>query len=99
MRGAGSFGYALGSLPSGEYAVTLYFAEPGFAVSGQRIVDVSAEGVVVLDNFDIFATAGGAFVADIETFTVTVEDGELNVDFDSTNTRVAIVSAIAVTSN
>ena len=65
----------------GEYEVRLYFAESyqygQFA--GSRIFDVTIEGVTVLDDFDIYATAGGN-TAWMESFTVT-SDMTLDIDF------------------
>ena len=69
-------------LPNGDYEVVLYFAEIGHAAAGQRLMDVSAEGLAVLSGFDIFAEAG-AHVAHETSFPVTVTDGELNLGFSS----------------
>jgi GH35 family endo-1,4-beta-xylanase len=42
-----------------EYKVTLKFAEIYFNASGSRLFDVSVEGQLFLDNYDVFAQAGG----------------------------------------
>jgi hypothetical protein len=62
----------------------LYWGVPGRGASGpgKRIFDVIAEGVNVLDNFDITAASGDdstAIVVPIEG--VQVNDGVLNLDF------------------
>lgn len=67
----------------GTYEVTLYFAEiygPLFREGG-RVFDVSIEGVLELDDFDVFAEAGAGNKGIARTFTV-VSDGTLNIDFN-----------------
>jgi hypothetical protein len=66
-----SFGYALtGLVPNAPYVVRLHFAETELDDAGDRLFRVTINGDVVLDQFDIFATAdqannggGGKFVA------------------------------------
>jgi len=60
----------------------LHFAERFWTSSGKRIQDVSAEGSVLVDNFDIFAAAGAAnraYVMSLNDLAVT--DGALNLAF------------------
>lgn len=95
MRGGYSFSYRFDGLPAGGYQVTLYFTDPLFSTGGQRRFDVLAEGVVVLNDYDIALTAGGALTAVSETFAVSVVDGQLNLDFLGV-VRKALVSAVAV---
>ncbi|GMW02599.1 MAG: hypothetical protein AMXMBFR84_37350 [Candidatus Hydrogenedentota bacterium] len=66
----------------GTYLVRLHFAEvySGTQAVGARVFDVHAEGVNVLDNYDIFASVGG-FRADVEEIGVTVQDGALELAF------------------
>ncbi len=69
---------------NGTYTVRLLFAETWFGVAtgggvGSRVFDVSLENTVVLPSFDIYATAGGPLKAVVEQFTVTVNDGVLNI--------------------
>ncbi len=66
----------------GEFEVTLFFAEiysPVFRTGG-RVFDVSIEGVLELDDFDVFAQAGAGNKGIARTFQV-VSDGTLNIDF------------------
>jgi len=77
-------------VPSGSYYVTLHFAEifwgaPGAGSGGglgSRIFDVSLEGSLVLDNYDIFAEVG-AETALTKVFPVTVSDGQLTMVFSA----------------
>ena len=69
---------------NGAYTVNLYFAElyTGIDAAGERVFDVSVEGVVpaAFDNVDAYAVAGpaGGF---IRSATVNVSDGTLNLKF------------------
>ena len=69
---------------SGFYDVTLHFAEvfnKNQAVN-ERVFDMSLEGNLVLDDYDIFASVGG-YAADVKSFQVQVLDGELNLSSSS----------------
>jgi hypothetical protein len=96
--GSVTFSYLFDSLPADDYDVTLHFAEPN-ASAGSRTFDVLAEGVVILSGFDINLAAGGTDTAHTETFTVTVNDGQLSIDFAPITGRRSIVSAVEVVSS
>jgi hypothetical protein len=66
---------------NGNYTVRLHFAELNKSAIGQRVFDVSIEGVKRLDRFDVFAAAGGANRAIVREFTTTVADGNVTLDF------------------
>ncbi len=89
-----NFSY-LFDLEDGEYTVILHFMEPWQDQAGERTFDVIIEGDVALDDYDIFAAAGGQYTAVSETVTVNVEDGQLNIDFDNV-LRASMISAIEV---
>ncbi|NNM15555.1 MAG: T9SS type A sorting domain-containing protein, partial [Bacteroidia bacterium] len=87
---------------NGAYEVKLHFAEifwgapnGGAGGAGDRLFNVNIEGSPALLNYDIYASAGGAITAVIETFVINVTDGELNIDFAATKDN-AKVSAIEV---
>ena len=93
---------------SGAYQVVLHFAELYFGAAGsglsnggpgKRIFDVTIEGVLELDNFDINAKVGPQ-TPTTESFTVNVNDGKLNIDFSSLGTDGGVaqpkISAIEV---
>lgn len=67
---------------AGAYRVNLYFAEifTGITASGQRVFDVSIEGVQVLDDLDIFAQVG-LNAGLVTSHDVSVSDGQLNILF------------------
>lgn len=82
---------------NGTYQVTLKMVEDWANASGQRRFDVRAEGTTVLTAFDIFASCGALTACD-RTFSVTVSDGQLNLQFNMNGgANYATVSAVAVT--
>lgn len=71
----GTSGYRFDNLPAGTYDVDLDFAELRAGLpAGRRVFDVSVNGTVVLDDYDIVA-AVGPLTADRRTFPVTVTAG------------------------
>ena len=75
----GNFSYAL-PVVNGSYDLTLKFVETTHSARNQRVFDLWAEGRLSLNDLDIYAVAGKNTALDI-TFTVTVSDGVLNLDF------------------
>jgi len=95
----------------GDYTVVLHFAEiyfgaPGFGSNlngpGNRVFDVSIEGNLVLDNYDINADVGPETPV-LKTFDVSVNDQVLNINFSSLASTGGInqpkVSAIEILEN
>jgi Malectin domain/PKD domain len=80
-------------VPSGEYAVTLHFDEVHWKGPDKRLFDVYIEGTLVLENYDLYAAAGGD-VPIVLTFPgIMVDDGQLTIDF-VTERDHAVMSAI-----
>ena len=100
----GAFGYEV-ELPNGSYTVTLHFAEIYWGApdgdpsggAGDRIFDVAIEGGSALQDFDIFSEVG-ALAAVAKEFTVTVEDGNLNIDFTGSvdNPKVSAIQIVEI---
>ncbi len=68
--------------PGDSYTVRLHFAETAFAAAGQRAFNVAINGAPVLTNFDIFAAAGGEFIANVQQFTATADSsGTITIAF------------------
>ncbi|MGO9468528.1 MAG: malectin domain-containing carbohydrate-binding protein, partial [Isosphaeraceae bacterium] len=80
---AGSSSYTLtGLTASASYTLRLHFADPTSTAAGQRQFDVSVNGTTALTNFDIFAAAGGADQAVVESLAVTASaQGQLTISF------------------
>ncbi len=76
------------ALDNGTYDVVLYMMEPNKnARIGSRVFDVSAEGTVRLDDFDMFLALGSG-AAPLTALTATIAnvsviDGILNLDFST----------------
>ena len=71
-------------MPEGRrYNVRLDFAEISFNGPGQREFDVTINGIQVLTDFDIFATAGGWDVATAKNFTaIASTSGQILIQFN-----------------
>ena len=69
-------------VPNGKYIVKLHFAETYENISGpgQRIFSFNVAGQEFKD-FDVYAKAGGAKRAYIETVNVDITDGKLDISF------------------
>ncbi|MEJ7738207.1 MAG: malectin domain-containing carbohydrate-binding protein [Chitinophagaceae bacterium] len=76
-----AFGYTF-PVSNGRYRVILHFAEINTTGLGKRLFDVTLEGTLGLNNYDIFKKVG-TFTATTESLTVDVLDGNLNINFSS----------------
>ena len=72
------------TLPDGKYVIKLHFAETyeGITEAGQRVFSFNVQGHEFKD-FDVWAKAGGANRAYIETVPVEITDGQLKITFTS----------------
>jgi trimeric autotransporter adhesin len=94
-RYGGAFGYTV-SVPNGTYNVVLKFAEVSRSSAGQRQFNASINGAQVLTNFDIFAQAGGEFVAIDKTFAVSVTNGQISIQFAAGAADLPMINAIEI---
>jgi hypothetical protein len=74
----------------GTYEVTLQFAELAFNSDDQREFDIFIEGTQVEDDFDIHEVSGGFQQKYTVTTTVTVTDGELDINFENEINNAAL---------
>lgn len=95
-----SFGYAI-PVSNGDYEVKLHFAEiywgatgGGTGGEGKRLFSVSIEGNEIISDYDMNAEKP-PMTAIIKTFSATVADGELNLDFGASVNQPKI-SAIEI---
>jgi N-acetylneuraminic acid mutarotase len=97
-RSGGIFSYDFSGLtPSAAYTVQLHFAELYWNSPGSRIFNVAINGTRVLSNYDIFAKAGAANRAIIETMTTNASaSGNLSIAFDAIANE-AKIGAIVIT--
>jgi malectin (di-glucose binding ER protein) len=100
----GDFTYDI-PLKPGVYELRLHFAETFFGpeelVGGgetSRLMQVNANGKLLLDTYDIYSNAGGARTADIRVFKdiSPAEDGRLRLRFSSLANSKALLNAIEI---
>jgi len=100
----GDFAYNI-PLKPGRYELRLYFAEnfygpenAGAGGEGSRTMTISANGQVLLDDFDVLADAGGERTAEVKVFpdVSPASDGQLHLTFASSKSGSAMVSAIEI---
>ncbi len=98
----GDFSYNIPLRP-GTYELRLHFAETfygpedvGGGGEGSRVMNVTANGKLLLDHFDVLADAGGGRTADVRVITgiKPADDGMLHLNFSSVEGGRAMVSAI-----
>jgi N-acetylneuraminic acid mutarotase/uncharacterized protein YodC (DUF2158 family) len=81
---------------NGSYTVKLHFAEIYWSGTGQRLFNVNVEnGQGSLSNYDILAAAGANFKAIVNSFNVTVSDGNMTIAFTAIK-DMAKISAIEI---
>ena len=91
--GMSSFSY---KLPNGKYIVKLHFAETYEDITGpgQRVFSFNVAGHEFKD-FDVWAKAGGAKRAYVETVNVDITDGKLDITF-TTNIQSPEINGIEI---
>ncbi len=96
QRYGNPFSYVF-NVPAGSYQVTLKFAETYWTAVGQRVFNVSINGNTVLNNFDIFQTAGGQDKAIDEVFNnISPSGGAITIQFGPASADNAVVQAIQI---
>jgi hypothetical protein len=73
------------AVPNGKYTAKLYFAETydGISGPGQRVFTYNVQGQHEVKDFDVFAKAGGANRAYVDTVPVEVKNGKFTITFTS----------------
>jgi len=100
----GNFAYDI-PLKRGSYELHLHFAEnfygpesTGGGGEGSRTMTVSANGKILLHDFDVLADAAGERTAEVKVFPnlSPASDGQLHLTFSSGQSGSAMVSAIEI---
>jgi hypothetical protein len=91
----GPFSYQF-TVPPGNYAVVLKFAEFYWTTTGKRMFNVLINGTQVLQNFDIVAAAGGPFMAVDKAFPVTVTGNSITLQFANGSANLPKINAIEI---
>jgi fibronectin type 3 domain-containing protein len=94
----GSTTYTVGGFTAGSSrSITLYFEEHYWTAAAKREFNVLINGSQVLTNFDIFATAGGQYIAIQRTFSTTANaNGQVVIQFTPGAADNPMVNGIAV---
>lgn len=97
---AGVFTYTVpGLTPGTQYTVLLHFAEFYWTAAGQRVFNVAINGTTVLNNFDIYATAG-ANTGVVEKFTATANSsGQIVIAYTAGSADQPKSSGIEIRTN
>ncbi|MBZ8181001.1 malectin domain-containing carbohydrate-binding protein [Oscillatoria salina] len=98
-----NFSYAI-PVDNGAYQVKLHFAEIYWEDFNQRVFDVSAEGILEIDDLDIYSVTDNAFFEGHDTeYTssipqVVVQDGVLNLNFVASkdNAKISAIELIPI---
>ena len=78
-----------------SYEVRLHFAEPDHTAPGKRLFDVLIEEQKVLEDFDIFAAAGGRNRSLVRAFAgIEIEDGKLTLEFVAPRSRAGETASL-----
>ncbi len=70
------------ALPDGRYRVVLKFCEPHYTAARQRVFGVAVQGRRVIEELDLFATAGKDHAYDVPCDDVEVRGGMLAIEFN-----------------
>ena len=96
-NGVKSFTYTIPGFAAGSsHTVRLHFAETFFTMAGSRTFNVTINGTQVLTNFDVFKTAGGTNIANIQQFKENANaSGQYVITFTSVVNN-ALISGIEI---
>jgi GH35 family endo-1,4-beta-xylanase len=82
--------YAIPVEKGKEYKVTLKFAEIYASAANARLFDVTVNGQLFLDNYDVFAAAGGKNIAVDTSVTIMVNDTYISIELNASKDNAAI---------
>ena len=89
-RWSANLAYAILVEKGKEYKVTLKFAEIYSSAKNARLFDVTVNGQLFLDNYDVFAAAGGKNIAVDTSLTVTAVDTYISIELNASKDNAAI---------
>ncbi len=93
---SGNLEYVFTELPPGKAKVTLSFAEITLSKEGDRVMNVAVNGKTVLEDFDIYKTAGGKNTAIDTVFYIDDPDGVIKITVPKLTVNYAKFSAIKI---
>ena len=84
-----------GLTPSGNYILRLHFAETSMTGAGQRVFNVLVNGIPLLNNFDIYAAAGGQNQAVVEQLQVQSDtNGNMSIQTTPGSASQPLINAL-----
>ncbi len=94
----GATTYTIPGLTAGaNYTVRLHFAELYFPAAGDRQFNVAINGTPVLNNFDIYATAGAQYTAVVQQYIATANNiGDIVITFTNGTLDQPMINGIEV---
>ena len=94
----GTFTYTIpGMVANSQHTILLHFAEIYFTAAGKREFNVAINGTNVLTNFDVFAAAGGEYIAVVKSFTANANSsGQIVVAFTSGAVNQSSVAGLEI---
>jgi GH35 family endo-1,4-beta-xylanase len=82
--------YAIPAESGKNYKITLKFAEIYFGTGNSRLFNVSIEGQSFLNNYDVFAEAGGKNIAKDTSILITPADKFINIELIASRDNASI---------
>ena len=89
-RWSANLAYAIPVTKGKEYKVTLKFAEIYHSAKNLRLFDVTVNGQLFLDNYDVFAAANGKNIAVDTSVIASEDDGYIYVELNASKDNAAI---------
>ncbi|HSO86405.1 MAG TPA: malectin domain-containing carbohydrate-binding protein, partial [Draconibacterium sp.] len=89
-RWSANLAYAIPVEKGKEYKVTLKFAEIFLDAKNARLFDVTVNGQLFLDNYDVFAAARGKNIAVDTSLNATAADGYVYIELNASKDNAAI---------
>ncbi|MBI9018525.1 MAG: right-handed parallel beta-helix repeat-containing protein [Phycisphaerae bacterium] len=84
-------------VPDGSYDVRLHFVEHYYSSVDSRVFDVTANGTLALDNYDIYAQTGQKFKAIAETISVVAAGGQgIVLEFENVTYAPSMIAAVEI---
>ena len=89
-RWSANLAYAIPVEKGKEYKVTLKFAEIYHSAKNLRLFDVTVNGQLFLDNYDVFVAANGKNIAVDTSVISTADDGYIYIELNASKDNAAI---------
>jgi len=89
-RWSTNLAYAIPAVKGKAYKVTLKFAEIYMTAKNSRLFNVTVNGKLFLNNYDVFAAAGGKNIGVDTSLVANADDGNIYIELTATKDNAAI---------